>query len=78
MDAGNYANQDLKKIDDILRELYADTLSDVSVNSDNDVLDSDSDITTTSSRKQLRSTGSVTSQFPHPFFLTSITTIFKS
>jgi hypothetical protein len=39
--------------DDILCELYADTLSDVSDNSDNEILYSDSDIPTTSSRKQL-------------------------
>jgi len=63
--------------DDILCELYADTHSDVSDYSDNENLDSDSDIPTTSSRKQLRSsTGSLTPQFPHPFFLTYIKTIF--
>jgi len=63
--------------DDILRELYADTRSDVSDNSDNESLDSDSDVPTTSSHKQLRSsTGPLTLQFPHPFFLTSIKTIF--
>jgi len=39
--------------DDILRELYADTRSDVSDNSDNESLDRDSDISATSSRKQL-------------------------
>jgi hypothetical protein len=57
--------------DDILCELYDDTHSTVSDYSDNESLDSDSDIPTTSSRKQLRSsTGPLTPQFPHPFFLT--------
>jgi hypothetical protein len=37
----------------ILCELYADTLSEVSDNSDNESLDSDSDVTTTSLCKQL-------------------------
>jgi hypothetical protein len=65
--------------DDILRELYADTRSDVSNYSDKESLDGDSDVSTTSSRKQLRSsTGPLTPQFPHPFFLTSIKTIFIS
>jgi len=55
--------------DDILCELYADTHSDVSDYSDNESLDSDSEVPTTSSRKQLRSsTGPLTPQFPHPFF----------
>jgi len=63
--------------DDILCELYADTRSDVSDYSDNESLDSDSDIPATSSRKQLRSsTGPLTPPFPHPFFLTSIKAIF--
>jgi len=63
--------------DDILCELYADTHSDVSDYSDNESLGSDSDVPTTSSHKQLRSsTGPLTPQFPHPFFLTSIKTIF--
>jgi len=63
--------------DDILCELYVDTHSDVSVYSDNDSLDSDSDVPTTSSHKQLRSsTGPLTPQFPHQSFLTSIKTIF--
>jgi hypothetical protein len=63
--------------DDILCELYADTRSDVSDYSDNESLDSDIDIPKTSSRKQLRSsTGPKTPQFTHPFFLTSIKTIF--
>ena len=62
--------------DDILCELYADTRSDVSDFNDNS-LDSDNDVPTTSSRKQLRSsTGPLTPQFPHPYFLTSIKTIF--
>jgi len=38
--------------DDILCELYVDTRSDVSDYSDNESLDSDSDIPTTSSCKQ--------------------------
>jgi hypothetical protein len=59
--------------DDILCELYVDTRSDVSDYSDDESLDSDSDVPTTSSRKQLRSsTGPLTPQFPHPFFLTYI------
>jgi hypothetical protein len=63
--------------DDILRELYADTHSDISDYSDSDSLDSNSHIPTTSSHKQLRSSsGPLTPQFPHPFFLTSIKTIF--
>jgi hypothetical protein len=41
--------------DDILCELYVDTRSDVSDNSDNESLDSDSDVSGTSSRKQLPS-----------------------
>ena len=41
--------------DNILCELYADTRSDVSDISDNGSLDSDSDISATSSRKQLSS-----------------------
>jgi hypothetical protein len=62
---------------DILCELYADTCSDVSDYSDNESLDSDSDVPTTSSHKQLRSSaGPLTPQFPHSFFLTSIKTIF--
>ena len=39
--------------DNILCELYADTRSDVSDYSDNESLDSDSDVPTTSSREQL-------------------------
>jgi len=63
--------------DNILCELYVDTCSDVSYYSENESLDSDSDVPTTSSHKQLRSsTGPLTPQFPHPFFLTSIKTIF--
>ena len=63
--------------DDILCDLYVDTRSDVSDYSDNESLDSDSDVPTTSSQKQLQSsTGPLTSQFPHPFFLTSIKIIF--
>ena len=63
--------------DDILCELYADTCSDVSDYSDNESMDSDTDILTTSLYKQLRSsTGPLTPHFPRPFFLTSIKTIF--
>jgi hypothetical protein len=40
--------------DDILCELYADTRSDVSDNSDDESLDRDSDVSTISSHKQLR------------------------
>ena len=62
--------------DDILCELYVDTRSDVSDYSDNESFGSDSDVSTTSSHKQLRSsTGPLTPHFPHPFFLTSIKTI---
>jgi len=39
--------------DNILCELYADTRSDISVYSDNASMDSDSDVPTTSSHKQL-------------------------
>jgi hypothetical protein len=57
--------------DNILCELYADIRSDVSDYSDNESMDHDSDVPTTSSRKQLRSSaGLLTPQFPHPFFLT--------
>jgi hypothetical protein len=57
--------------DDILCELYADTHSDVSDYSDNESMDSNSDVPTTSPRKELRSsTGSLNPQFSHPFFLT--------
>jgi hypothetical protein len=64
---------------DILCVLHADTHSDVSDYSDNGSLESDSDVPTTSSHKQLRySTGPLTLQFPHPFFLTSIKTIFTT
>jgi hypothetical protein len=45
--------------DDILCELYAGTWSDVSDYSDNESSDSDSDISTTSSRKQLLSSAIV-------------------
>jgi hypothetical protein len=63
--------------DDILCKLYADTRSDISDCSDNESFASDSDVPTTSLHKQLRfSTGPLTPQFPHPFFLTSIKTIF--
>jgi len=41
--------------DDILCELYVDALSDVSDYSDNESLDSDSDVSAISSRKELRS-----------------------
>jgi hypothetical protein len=63
--------------DDILCELYVDTRSDVSDYSDNENLDSDSDVPTTSSHKQLRSsTAPLTQQSPQPFFLTSLQIIF--
>jgi hypothetical protein len=56
--------------DDILCELYADARSDVSDYRDNESLDSDGDVPTTSSRKQLRSSnGPLTPQFPYTFFL---------
>ena len=42
------------KVDNILCELYADTCSDVSNDSDNEILDSNSDVPTTSLRKQLQ------------------------
>ena len=41
------------KEEDILCELYADPCSDVSDNSENEILDSDSNVPTTSLRKQL-------------------------
>ena len=47
--------------DDILCELYADTRSDVSVYSDNESMNSDSDVPSANPRKQLRSsTGPLT------------------
>ena len=62
--------------DDILCELNADTRSDVSDYSDNESLDSDSDVPITNSHKQLGSSnGPLTPQFPHPFFLTYNKTI---
>jgi len=49
----------------------------MSDHSDNESLDSDSDVPTTSSHKQLpSSTGPLTPQFSHPLFLTSIKIIF--
>jgi len=69
--------RDVLEEDNILCELYGDTRSDVSDSSDNESSDSESDVLTTSSRTQLRSsTGPLTPQFPHPFFLTSIQIIF--
>jgi len=63
--------------DDILCELCVDTRSDVSDYSDNESLDRDSDVSTTSSHKQLSSsTGPLAPQFPHPLFLTFIKIIF--
>jgi hypothetical protein len=41
------------KVDYILYELYVHTLSDVSDNSDNEILDSDSDVPTIRTSKQL-------------------------
>ena len=65
--------------DDIMCELYGDTRSDVSDYSDNESLNSNRNVPTTSSHKQLRSsTGPLTPQFPHPFFFTAIKTIFIS
>jgi hypothetical protein len=65
--------------DDILCELHVDTRSDVFDCSCNESLDSDSNVSTTSSHKQLpSSTGPLTPQFPHPFFLTSTKTIFMT
>jgi hypothetical protein len=62
--------------EDILCELYADTRSDVSDNSDNESLDRDSNVPTTGSRRQLQSsTGPLTPQFAHPFFLIYIKTM---
>ena len=59
--------------DNILCEVYDDTYSDLSGYSDNESLDSESDVPTTSSHKQLRSSiGPLTPKFPHLFFLTSI------
>jgi len=61
--------------DDILCALYVDTCSDVSDYSDTESLDND--ILTTISRKQLQSsTCPLTPKFPHPFFFTTIKTIF--
>jgi hypothetical protein len=54
--------------DDVLCELFADTHSDVSDYSDNESMDSDSDVLVTSSHKQLWSTGSLTLQFPHSHY----------
>jgi len=55
--------------DNILCELYADTRSDVSDYSDNESLDSDSDVPTTSSCKQSRSsTGQLTPTISIPMF----------
>jgi len=63
--------------DNILYELHADTRCDISDYSDNESLGSDNAVSTTSSCKQLlSSTGPLTPHFPHPFFLTSIKTIF--
>jgi len=47
------------KEDDILCVLYVDTRSDVSDNSENEILDSDSDVPTASSHKQLPSSAIV-------------------
>jgi len=48
-------HKNVLQADDILHEFYADTRSDVSDNSDNESLDRDSDVSTTSTHKQLRS-----------------------
>jgi hypothetical protein len=47
--------KDVLQEDNILCELYADTRCDISDNSDSESLDRDSDVSATSSRKQLRS-----------------------
>jgi hypothetical protein len=54
---------------DILCELFVDPCSDVSDYSDNESMDSDGDVSITSTHKRLLATGSLTLQFPHPFFL---------
>jgi len=55
--------------DDILCELHVDTHSDVSDYSDNKSLESDSDVPTTSSHKQLQSsTGPLTPTISTPIF----------
>jgi hypothetical protein len=55
--------------DDILCELYAYTRSDVSDDSNNGSLDTDSDVSTTSSRKHLRSSsGPLTPTLSTPIF----------
>jgi len=48
-------HKNVLQADNILHEFYADTCSDVSDNSDNEILDRDSDVSATSSCKQLRS-----------------------
>ena len=56
--------------------IYVDTHCGVSDCSDNGSLDSDSDVHTTSSHKQLgSSTGPLTPQFPHPFLKTIFITV---
>ena len=54
--------------DDILCELYADTRSDVSDYSDNESLDGDSDVPTTSSHKQLQSSTGPQAHNFHTYF----------
>jgi hypothetical protein len=65
--SGNHGfDRNVLQEDDILCELYAETCSVVSDYSDSVCSDSDSDVPTTSSPKQLRSfTGPLTLQFPH-------------
>jgi len=48
-------HKNVLQADDILCELYADTCSDVSDNSDSESLDRDSNVSATSSHKQLQS-----------------------
>ena len=48
-------HKNVLQADNIFHELYTDTHSDVSDNSDSESLDRDSDVSATSSRKQLRS-----------------------
>jgi hypothetical protein len=48
------SHRNVLKEDNILCELHAGTCSDVFNNSDNEILDNDSDVPTTSLRKRLR------------------------
>jgi len=46
-------HKNVLQVDNILLELFADTCSDVFDNTDNESLDRDNDVSTTSSRKEL-------------------------